>query len=59
LNYFWAIYDQVLLRPSLAPALTEVSILDHDGQESLLTANGLPDIANASDHLPLLVRLRF
>jgi hypothetical protein len=40
-------------------ALTEVRILDHDGHETLLTANGLPDAANASDHLPLFVRLRF
>src|SRR5258707_15898312 len=43
LNYFWLMLDQVLLRPSLAPALTEVGIVDHDGGESLLTANGLRD----------------
>jgi hypothetical protein len=57
INYFWNIYDQVLVRPGLIELLHDLSILDHDGSESLLTANGMPARANCSDHLPLLFRL--
>lgn len=56
-NYFWNTYDQVLLRPKLMDQLTEVRVLETDGTTSLLTANGLPDKVNGSDHLPLLFRL--
>jgi hypothetical protein len=56
-NYFWNMYDQVLLRPALADRLAELRILDSDGENSLLTRNGLPDKQQASDHLPLLFRL--
>lgn len=58
-NYFWNTYDQVLLRPELAPRLSELEILATDGVESLLTPNGRPDDVNASDHLPLLFRLEW
>lgn len=56
-NYFWNTYDQVLMRPALAGHLRELRVLDSDGTESLLTASGLPDAVNGSDHLPLLFRL--
>jgi hypothetical protein len=56
-NPFWNIYDQVLLRPSLMNSLRELRILESDGQQSLLTRSGVPNVANASDHLPLLFRL--
>jgi hypothetical protein len=56
-NYFWNVYDQVLLRPGLVPSLREVRILDTDGVESLLSGSGLPDKSRASDHLPLLFQL--
>jgi hypothetical protein len=58
-NYFWNMYDQVLVRPSLVSALSEVRILDSDGTQSLLTRTGLPDTASGSDHLPVLLRLDF
>ncbi len=58
-NYFWNMYDQVLVRPALIDHLSEVRILDHDGTESLLTPGGLPGRADGSDHLPLLFRLQF
>jgi hypothetical protein len=58
-NYHWNVYDQVLLRPAVMDGLEEVRILDHDGQESLLTANGIPDSTNGSDHLPLFFRLNW
>jgi hypothetical protein len=57
LNYFWNMYDQVLLRPSLMHSLRELSILDTDGVESLMTEQGRPDKERGSDHLPLLFRL--
>ena len=56
INYFWNMYDQVLVRPELIPHLHDVSILDHDGRESLLTKGGFPQ-KRASDHLPLLFRI--
>lgn len=58
-NYHWNIYDQVLLRPAVMNALGTVRILDLDGQESLLTANGIPDTTKGSDHLPLYFRLNW
>jgi hypothetical protein len=58
-NYFWNMYDQVLLRPAVAGAQAELRILDTDGTDTLLTPRGLPDQAAGSDHLPLLFRLTF
>jgi hypothetical protein len=57
INHFWNMYDQVLLRPELVGALQELRILDTDGNQSLLTAVGVPDKDGASDHLPVLFRL--
>jgi hypothetical protein len=50
---FWNIFDQVLLRPSLMDSLKELSILDSDGVDSLLTPSGIPNTRISSDHLPL------
>ncbi|HYH64018.1 MAG TPA: endonuclease/exonuclease/phosphatase family protein [Urbifossiella sp.] len=58
-NYFWNTYDQVLVRPELVKSLKSVEVLTHDGVESLLTKNDLPDRTNGSDHLPLLFRLEW
>jgi hypothetical protein len=57
LNYYWNLYDQVLLRPGLMDLLQEVRVLEDDGQTSLLTRHGLPDGSAGSDHLPVLFRL--
>lgn len=58
-NYFWNIFDQVLIRPELIDvfAKDELQILDHDGVESLVTPQNIPDSVNSSDHLPILFRL--
>jgi hypothetical protein len=56
-NYFWNTYDQVLLRQELMSHLRDVLVLDTDGVGSLLTAAGLPDKVNGSDHLPLKFQL--
>lgn len=58
-NYFWNTFDQVLLRPAIMDRLSELKILESDGEESLLTPNGLPDAVNGSDHLPLFFRLEW
>ena len=58
INYFWNMYDQVLLRPELIDRLERLEILDHDGQDSLVTVNGLPRKDTCSDHLPLMFRLK-
>jgi hypothetical protein len=57
--YYWNIFDQVLLRPSLLPFFRnqDLRVLVTDGSTSLLNARGLPDRQSASDHLPLLFRL--
>jgi exonuclease III len=57
INYFWNMYDQVLIRPDLLPYFADVRILDHDGRESLLTSGGKPHRARCSDHLPLLFKI--
>ena len=54
---YWNMFDQVLLRPGLMDSLTELRILDGDGQASLLSERGRPRSATASDHLPILFRL--
>lgn len=58
LSYFWHLYDQVLIRPSLLDYWNEdsFSILTGDGEYSFLQ-NDKPDTSNFSDHLPLLFRL--
>lgn len=58
-NLFWHAFDQVLLRPSLLPHFPDdgLKVIPSIGGCSLLTANGLPDRTNASDHLPITVSL--
>ena len=58
-EYFWNIFDQVLLRPELLSIFKneELKILSASGEQSLLTAGGRPDRKIASDHLPVLFRL--
>ena len=58
-TYFWHMFDQVLLRPSLLRrfATGDTAILTEAGSLSLLTPSGVPDTRVASDHLPLLFRL--
>lgn len=57
--YFWNVFDQVLLRPSLLEAfqMDTLRILDSDGANSLFTPRGLPETSEASDHLPIVFGL--
>ncbi|HKV41841.1 MAG TPA: endonuclease/exonuclease/phosphatase family protein [Blastocatellia bacterium] len=59
-SYYWNIFDQVLVRPELLPEFdtTSVKIIAGLEPESLLSPRGVPDRKNASDHLPILFKLR-
>ena len=59
INYYWHLYDQVLLRPELIPFFPneEVRILTSTESASLITNTGIPDKREMSDHLPLIFRL--
>ncbi|MBY0459559.1 MAG: hypothetical protein K2V38_19740 [Gemmataceae bacterium] len=45
------------MRPALLDRFDRVEIVSHDGQESLLTANGRPRGERLSDHLPISCEL--
>ena len=58
--YFWNVFDQVLLRPDLLEHFShdQLRIVTEIGGISLLK-DGCPDKALASDHLPLVLDLKF
>lgn len=58
-EYFWHMFDQVLIRPELLSIFRneELKILTGVSETSFLTGNGLPKRSVASDHLPILFRL--
>lgn len=59
LNYFWNIFDQVLLRPELLSGFQPdgVRIITSIEDLSLLDEDGIPDKEHGSDHLPVLLEL--
>jgi hypothetical protein len=56
-NPYWAMFDQVLLRPSLIGRLQALAILRDDGTHDLVGPDGAPDKRHLSDHLPILFSL--
>jgi hypothetical protein len=58
-TYFWNMFDQILLRPTLLSSFNEddLEVITKAGTLSLLTNSGIPDDSLASDHLPILFRL--
>lgn len=60
-NYFWNIYDQVLLRPDLLDGfdIRTLRIITTTGDSSLLDSAGRPDGKKASDHLPIVFSVNF
>lgn len=60
-NYFWNVFDQVLMRPQLAERFDPASlrIVTSVGMRSLVGATGRPDRQLFSDHLPIVFSLRF
>jgi endonuclease/exonuclease/phosphatase family metal-dependent hydrolase len=61
LNYFWNVFDQVLLRPELAKRFNsdQLSVVKAVGQRSLVRPDGRPDVTLYSDHLPIVLELDF
>jgi hypothetical protein len=59
ISYFWHMYDQVLVRPSLVPRFVhkDLKILSTCGAVRLVNDRGEPGSDNVSDHLPILFRL--
>ena len=57
--YFWNMFDQVLIRPSLLNRfqMDDLAIITHTGVHSLLKESGIPDREVGSDHLPILFKL--
>ncbi len=55
-NFFWNIFDQVLVRPELLKFFPDerLAVLSEVNEQSLLSPTGIPDTALGSDHLPLL-----
>ena len=55
-NFFWNMFDQVLMRPDLIDYFAEerLQILTSINGESLLATDGRPQISFGSDHLPVL-----
>jgi hypothetical protein len=60
-NYFWNMFDQVLIRPELAERFDadKLRIITSVGARSLVWPNGRPDAKNYSDHLPIVFELDF
>jgi len=60
-NYYWNIFDQVLIRPELANRFdtTKLEILRDAGPISLVSGNGRPDRRVGSDHLPIRFEVEF
>jgi|SRR6267142_1401451 len=58
-NYFWNMFDQVLIRPELIQRFPEheLRILTSIGNVQLLGNSGQPNRDVASDHLPMFFRL--
>lgn len=58
-NYFWNVFDQVLVRPALLDSLSNdgVKIITELQGHTLLTDLGRPNRETSSDHLPIVCRL--
>ena len=60
-NYYWNLFDQVLLRPELAERFdpSRLNIVKSVGGFPPVTEGGRPDHVNVSDHLPLVFEVEF
>ncbi len=60
-NYFWNLFDQVLIRPELAIRFdsSDLKIVTAIGEGSLVRTDGRPDKNRFSDHLPVVFDLEF
>lgn len=60
-NYYWNVFDQVLIRPELVGGFdsSQLRIVASVGQRHLVRANGRPNGTDFSDHLPIVFELVF
>jgi endonuclease/exonuclease/phosphatase family metal-dependent hydrolase len=60
-NYFWNMFDQVLVRPGLAAKFdsAQLKLVTAAGPRSLVRPDGRPNRVSYSDHLPILFELEF
>jgi exonuclease III len=60
-NYFWHMFDQVLIRPELTQSFdsSHVRIVTSFAGHQLVRQDGRPDAATYSDHLPVIFDLDF
>ena len=58
-NYYWNIFDQILVRPELLEdyEIEDVKVIDTIFETSLVNASGKPVSTIGADHLPVIVRL--
>jgi exonuclease III len=58
-NFFWNMFDQVMMRPDLIDRFDNerLIIADTDGKETLLSKQGVPNTKLYSDHLPIIFNL--
>lgn len=60
-NYYWNVFDQVLIRPDLAEHfdVSKLKIMTSVGGHPLVRQDGRPDNVSYSDHLPIVFELDF
>ena len=60
IQYFWNMFDQVLIRPDIIPYFDNDSlkIVTSGKSYNLLNANGRIDSERISDHLPIMFNLK-
>lgn len=60
INFYWNIFDQVLIRPELLSTFSNdsIKIITKVGQVSLISELGRPNRSVGSDHLPILLSLK-
>ncbi|MGH6668639.1 hypothetical protein R3O55_012750 [Bacteroides hominis] len=60
INYYWHLYDQVLIRPELISIFDskKLEIITNIKEYTLLTSNGIIDKEKYSDHLPIKFNLK-
>lgn len=58
-NFFWNIFDQVILSPSMVEAFQSSSlrIITNTNSQSLMKRTNIPDKVKASDHFPIFFAL--
>ena len=59
INFYWYMFDQILIRTELLDAfgIESIKIITEVSGSSLLDNSGKPNIREGSDHLPVILKL--